>query len=95
MLVDASARECLSGEPATSAPRACSPISRGHAAKAGCSPLDLDRGAHGIYYARKLGQEAVAAVLYDPASVLGNLRLDQFLKVRLSRSCVPSSSSPI
>jgi hypothetical protein len=42
-----------------------------------------EEGTDGIDYARKLCQEAVAGVLYDPAPVLGDLRLDQFPKVGL------------
>jgi hypothetical protein len=33
--------------------------------------------------ARELGQEALAGVLHNPASVLGNIRLDQLPEVRL------------
>jgi hypothetical protein len=38
----------------------------GHAA------LDLDGTTNGVDHTRKLGKEAVASVLYDPAPVLGD-----------------------
>ena len=47
------------------------------------SPLDLDRAPHRINNTGKIRQEAVAGVLYDPAPVLGDLRIDQLLEVRL------------
>ena len=49
----------------------------------GHTALDLRGATHGIHHTRKLGQEAVAGVLYDPASVLGDLRIDQFPEVGL------------
>jgi hypothetical protein len=45
--------------------------------------LDLNGTPDGVHYAGKLGQEPVAGVLYDPASVLGDLRIDQFAEVGL------------
>jgi hypothetical protein len=49
----------------------------------GHSPLHLDRAANGINDARKLGEEAVAGVLYDPAAVLGDLWADQLPEMGL------------
>ena len=39
--------------------------------------------AQRIDYARELCREAIASVLYDPAPVLGDLRVDQFAEMRL------------
>ena len=47
------------------------------------SPLDLRRASHGVHNARIFRQQAVARVLYDPAPVLLDLRIDQLLEVRL------------
>jgi hypothetical protein len=46
------------------------------------SPLDLHGAAHGIYNTRKLSQQVVAGILYDPAPVLPDLRIDQFAEMR-------------
>ena len=45
-------------------------------------PLDLDRAPNGVDHARELRQEAVAGVLYDPAPVLLDLRIDQLPEMR-------------
>jgi hypothetical protein len=47
------------------------------------SALDLRSAADSIDHARKLCQEAVASVLYDPAPVLADLWIDQFPEVGL------------
>jgi hypothetical protein len=44
-------------------------------------PLQLDGTTHRIDYACKLGQEAVASVLYDPAPVLRDLRINDLPEV--------------
>ena len=49
----------------------------------GHSTLDLDSTTNRTDDARELGQEAVAGVLYDPAPVLADLRIDQFWEVGL------------
>ena len=46
-------------------------------------PLDLGSTADRIDYARELHQQAVARVLYDPAPMLFDLRIDQFAQMRL------------
>jgi hypothetical protein len=43
--------------------------------------LHLDRAPDGTHHALELGQEPVAGVLYDPAAVLGDLRLDKVPEV--------------
>jgi hypothetical protein len=45
--------------------------------------LHFDRTAHRIDDARKLHQQAVAGVLYDPAPVLRDLRINQFPEMGL------------
>jgi hypothetical protein len=45
--------------------------------------LDLNGATRGIHHARELRQEAVAGVLYDPAPVLLDLRIDQLAEVSL------------
>src|SRR5215469_2330088 len=45
--------------------------------------LDLHRAADGIYDTRKFCQEAVSCVLYDPAPVLADIRIDQFSEMAL------------
>jgi hypothetical protein len=45
--------------------------------------LDLNGAAHGIHDTRKLGQQAVAGVLHNPAVVLCDLWLDYLMKVGL------------
>jgi hypothetical protein len=44
--------------------------------------LDLNRAAHCIYHARKLREQSVAGILYDPAAVLLDLRINQFAEMR-------------
>jgi hypothetical protein len=61
----------------------------------GHSPLYLGGTANCVDHAREFGQQPVAGVLYDTAAVFVDLRIDQFPEVRLSLSCVPSSSAPI
>ena len=56
--------------------------------------LHLDRATHGIDHARKFRQEAVTGVLYDPAAMLRDLRIDQFPEVGLEALMRPSSSAP-
>src|SRR5262249_34868593 len=43
----------------------------------GHRPLHFDGATHRVNHVRELRQEAVAGVLYDPAPVLPNLRIDQ------------------
>src|SRR5215472_5494503 len=50
-------------------------ISLGH------PPLHLDRTPHRVHHAGEFRQEAVAGVLYDPASMLRDLRIDQLSEV--------------
>ena len=57
--------------------------------------LDLDSTADAIDYARKLCQEAVAGVLYDPAPLLGDLRIDQFPEMGLKPLVRPLLVAPI
>jgi hypothetical protein len=45
--------------------------------------LDLHSAAHRIDDTRKFRQQAVAGVLYDPASVFLDLRIDQFAEMGL------------
>ena len=45
--------------------------------------LDLYGAAHRVHHTGKFRQEAVAGVLYDPAPVLSDLRIDQFPEVGL------------
>jgi hypothetical protein len=45
--------------------------------------LNFGSAPDGIDDARELGKEAVASVLYDPAPVLGDLRINQFPKMCL------------
>ena len=45
--------------------------------------LDLDGTPDGVHHARKLGQETVAGVLYDPAPMLCDLWIDEFTEVNL------------
>jgi hypothetical protein len=52
-------------------------ISLGHA------PLHFRRATNSVNHARELGQEAVAGVLYDPAPVLRDLRIDQLPEMSL------------
>ena len=40
------------------------------------SSLELHGASHRIHHARELGQQAVAGVLYDPATVLLDLRIN-------------------
>ena len=47
----------------------------------GHPPLHLNRTAHGVDDALELGKETIAGVLYDPAPVLRDLRIDQFPEV--------------
>jgi hypothetical protein len=47
------------------------------------SSLHLDSAADGIHYTRKLRQEAVSGVLYNPPPMLTDFRIDQFSKVAL------------
>src|SRR5262249_11477324 len=51
-------------------------VARGHAA------LDLGGTSDAIDHARELGEKAVPGVLYCPAAVHGDLRIDQFPEVR-------------
>jgi hypothetical protein len=51
------------------------------------SPLDLNPAAQGIHHAGELRKEAIARVLYDPASVLPDPRIDQRPEMRL-QACV-------
>jgi hypothetical protein len=68
---------------------------RGSRVPLGHLSLHLDRAPDGVHNARELGQEAVSGVLYDPAPVLGYLRINQLVKVRLEPLVRPSSSAPI
>jgi hypothetical protein len=43
-------------------------------------------------HAPELGEEPVPGVLYDPAAMLPDFRIDQLAECAFSRSCVPSSS---
>jgi hypothetical protein len=43
--------------------------------------LDLRGTSHGIHHAGKLGKEAIAGVLYDPAAMFPDLGLDQLPEV--------------
>ena len=43
--------------------------------------MERDSTTHGIHHAGKLGQQSVSRRLYDPASVLGDARFDQFGEV--------------
>jgi hypothetical protein len=56
---------------------------RGGGVPIGHRPLNLHRAPHGIHHALELGKEPIAGVLYDPAPVLGDLRIDQVPEVRL------------
>src|SRR5215471_1999866 len=47
------------------------------------SPLHLHSTTDGIHHTRKFRQEAVAGVLHDAASMLLDLRIDQFAEMRL------------
>jgi hypothetical protein len=47
----------------------------------GHPPLHLDRTADGIHNARKLRQEAIAGVLYNPAPVLRDFRIDELCEM--------------
>ena len=49
----------------------------------GHSPLHFHRTPDGVDDARELCKEAVASVLYDPAAVLLDLRVDQLAQVGL------------
>jgi hypothetical protein len=46
-------------------------------------PLNLDGAADGVHYAPKLRQEAVASVLDDPPTVLGDIGIDQLAEMHL------------
>src|SRR6516162_8591905 len=45
--------------------------------------LHLDRAPHDIHHARELGKKAVTGVLYDAATMLLDLRLDQLAEMGL------------
>ena len=45
--------------------------------------LDFESTSDGVNDARKLGQEAIAGILYDPAPVLRDLRVDQLPEMGL------------
>src|SRR5215472_12285769 len=47
----------------------------------GHPPLHLDRTPHRVHHAGEFRQEAVAGVLYDPAPMLRDLRIDQLSEV--------------
>jgi hypothetical protein len=51
--------------------------------------LDLRSAAHGVDHARKFRQKAVAGVLYDPAPVLLDLRIDQLPEMPLEPLVCP------
>ena len=65
------------------------PLRRGVRVALGHPPLHLDGAADGIHDARELGKKAVAGGLYDAASVLGDLGVDQFPKVGLEPFVCP------
>ena len=46
-------------------------------------PLHLDCAPHGVQNAAKLCQQAVAGVLYDPAPMFSDLRIDQLPEMSL------------
>ena len=46
-----------------------------------CS-LHLSSAAHGVHDTRKFRQKAIASVLYDPAMMLADFRIDQFPEMR-------------
>jgi hypothetical protein len=56
--------------------------------------LDLHGAAHGIHHTRKFRQEAVALVLYDPAPVLGDLRINQLPEMRFQPLVIPARRLP-
>jgi hypothetical protein len=51
--------------------------------------LHLDGAAYGIDHARELAKEAVTSILYDPAPVLLDLRLNQLPEVRFEPFVCP------
>ena len=57
--------------------------------------LDLNSAAHGIHYARKFRQHAVAGVFYGAPAVFLDFRIDQFPEMTLEPFVRPSSSAPM
>src|SRR5215472_2521479 len=56
-------------------------LRRGLGVSLGHPPLHLDRTPHRVHHAGEFRQEAVAGVLYDPAPMLRDLRIDQLSEV--------------
>jgi hypothetical protein len=58
--------------------------------------LDLHSAAHGVHHTGEFREEPVAGVLYDPAPVLRDLRIDQLPEIGFEALVgPPSSSAPI
>jgi len=49
----------------------------------GHTTLELDGAAHRVDHTRELGKETVAGILHNAASLLADLRIDQFLQMGL------------
>src|SRR6516164_3935467 len=59
------------------------PVLRSFRIALGHSALDFGRASYCVHHARELGKEAVAGVFHNSAPVFRDLRVDQFLEVRL------------
>jgi hypothetical protein len=57
-------------------------LRRGVHVALGHPPLHLDSAPDGVHHAGELGEEPVPGVLYDPAPVFPDLRIDQLPAVR-------------
>ena len=64
-------------------PKSNAPVLRSFRIALGHSALDFGRASYCVHHARELGKEAVAGVFHNSAPVFRDLRVDQFLEVRL------------